>query len=159
MEVTMKKWFGCFVFVALLASPAFADEDSGIEAAEKVCSRLYGADTINRCLKIVNESDYFTEGAVDVCGRQYGADTIMSCLRAIRNKKLTPSAVETCSRLYGAETIMKCFQNSGRAFQKPSGNLDKEYILSNLRRLRELLRDDEVDRAKRVVDGLIEGLR
>lgn len=152
----MKTWFLTIrALFALMPLSAFAAD--GGEKAEKLCQDMIYANEVTACMKVVNGADYLEEGAVEVCGGLVYPAKITACFKAIQNKKYTDTAVKTCEGLLYPEKITKCFAESGR--KKGGGDVDKDFVVSNLRQALKHLRNGDDDKAERIIESVITELK
>lgn len=134
----------------------------GLDAAEKVCSKLFYSAEKQECLAVVQKADAMDERAVDICGGLFYAKEKIECLAAIKDLKFTETAIDTCKKEFYAKDKTACLAKSGRA---PKGaekgsdkEIDKAYVRSSLRKALSAIQDRDNRKAEQIIENLIDTL-
>lgn len=144
----------------LVLGGSIAANADGLEAAEKVCSKLYYSNEKQECLAAVQKATYLDERAVEVCGKLYYANETIQCLAAIKDMKYTETAIGLCKKEYYAKDAIACFAKSGRATEAKKNDeaVDKAYVRSSLRKALKAIQDRDSRKAEQIIENLIDTL-
>lgn len=149
-----------FSLLVLTAISGLAKAD-GLEAAEKLCSKLFYSDEKQKCLGVVQKATSLDEQAVEVCGSLFYVEEKLKCLSVIKNLKFTQTSIDVCKREFYSDNKIACLGKAGRAaesLKEERNDLDKAYVRNSLRKALQAIQERDSRKAQQIIENLIDTL-